>query len=168
MLTATTPHSLITLRAYCDEDWPAVCAIHDQARPHELEGSCDRRAFIPLANDQEGLDDFHRSEKFVACIGDTVVGFIGIDETLISWLYVAPDYFGHGIGRELLQLGLEIAGPQAWTIVLAQNSRARTLYESEGFQVVNIFESTNAGYPCVCMELSLQPAAIEKNQYHAA
>ena len=77
MLIATTPHSLVTLRAYCNADWPAVCAIHDQARPHELKGSCDRRAFVPLANDQEDLDDFHRSKKFVACIGDTVVGFVG-------------------------------------------------------------------------------------------
>ena len=143
MLTVTTPQSLATLRAYCDEDWPAVCTIHDQARPHELEGSCDSRAFVPLANDQEDIDDFHHSEKFVACVGETVIGFVGINEALISWLYVAPEYFGHGIGRKLLQLGLEVAGPQAWTIVLAQNSRARKLYESEGFQVIDSFELTD-------------------------
>ena len=51
---------------------------------------------------------------------------------------------------------------ESWTIVLAQNNRARALYESEGFQVVDIFEATNAGYPCTCMELSLQPKKPEK------
>ena len=172
MLTVMPLPSTIALRAYCDEDWPAVCAIHDQARPYELNGSCDPQAFVPLAEDLEDIENFHRSEKFVACIDETIVGFVGVDDNLISWLYVDPAHFGQGIGRELLQLGLELAGPTAWTVVLAKNTGAQRLYASEGFQVVHIFDGTNAGYPCTCLEMALCPypsqLAQEKTQLVAA
>lgn len=162
----------IVLRAYCDRDWSAVSAIHDRARPYELAGSCDPNAFLSLADDQDDLESFRRSEKFVACITEDIVGFIGVDETLISWLYVEPDYFGLGIGRELLQLGMELAGPRAWTVVLSGNARARKLYASEGFHVVHTFEGTNAGYPCTCLELALKPVQIKlpikQTQFYAA
>ncbi|MEM8613943.1 MAG: GNAT family N-acetyltransferase, partial [Cyanobacteria bacterium P01_H01_bin.105] len=112
------PQSPIILRAYCNEDWSAVCAIHDRARTYELAGSCNPQALVPLVDEQEDIENFRRSEKFVACVDEQVVGFIGVDGTLISWLYVDPDYFSNGIGRELLQLGLELTGPEAWTVVL--------------------------------------------------
>jgi ribosomal protein S18 acetylase RimI-like enzyme len=125
-----------------------------------------------LAKDQDDIETFHRSEKFVACIMDEVVGFVGVDENLVSWLYVDPDYFGLGIGRELLQLGLELAGPKAWTVVLNGNTRARRLYASEGFHIVHTFEGTNAGYPCTCLELALKPnrisSPLEQTQFYAA
>lgn len=154
--TQLIPQRQIMLRAYCDDDWSAVCSIHDRARPYELAGSCDLQAFVSLAEEQEDIENFDRSEKFVACIGEQVVGFIGVDGKLISWLYVDPDHFSKGIGRELLQLGLELTGPDAWTVVLIGNTRARRLYASEGFQVALTFEGTNAGYPCTCLELALK------------
>ncbi len=161
----------VTIREYRDDDWPAVCAVHDRARPDELRGSCDPRAFVPLAAEQEDAANFHRSQKFVACLGEQIVGFVGVDGMSLSWLYVDPAYSGQGIGRRLLRLGVQRIGPQAWTVVLAGNTRAWRLYESEGFQVVRTFESTNAGYPCTCVELVLSPptphtarAAVGKDQ----
>src|SRR5262245_57060443 len=155
---ADRPHGApSTIRAYRDDDWGAVCAVHDRARPDELRGSCDPRAFVPLATDQDDTASFQRSRKFVACLGEQVVGFVGIDGTYLSWLYVDPAYYGQGIGRRLLRLGLQLIGHQAWTIVLAGNTQARRLYESEGFRVVRIYESTNAGYPCTCVQLALSP-----------
>ena len=149
------PHSPVTIRVYRDADWAAVCALHDRARPDELHGSCDPRAFVPLADEKEDDNSFRRSRKFVACFGEQVVGFVGIDGTYISWLYVEPNYYGQGIGRQLLRLGIELIGAQAWTVALAGNTRALRLYESEGFQVVRTFESENAGYPCTCVRLAL-------------
>jgi ribosomal protein S18 acetylase RimI-like enzyme len=145
----------ITIRDYRDADWLAVCEVHDRARPDELRGSCDPRAFVPLAEEQEDAEDFQRSRKFVACLGDRVVGFVGIDGTYLSWLYVDPAHYGQGIGRRLLRLGVQRIGPQAWTVVLAGNTHARRLYESEGFQVVRTQEGANAGYPCTSMQLAL-------------
>ena len=132
--------------------------MHDRARLDELRGSCDLRAFVPLAADQEDAASFQRSRKFVACVEGQIVGFVGVDGTYLSWLYVDPAWYGLGIGRRLLRLGVGLIGPQAWTVVLAGNSRARRLYESEGFQVVRTREGVNAGYPCASMELALSPS----------
>ena len=149
----------IILREYCDTDWTEVCAVHDRARPDELRGSCDARAFVPLALEQEDAPSFQRSRKFVACVGGTIVGFVGVDGTYLSWLYVDPAWSGRGIGRTLLRMAVRLIGPQAWTIVLTGNIRARRLYESEGFQVVRTREGMNAGYPCTSMELALSASS---------
>jgi ribosomal protein S18 acetylase RimI-like enzyme len=148
----------VVIQAYCEADWPAVCAVHDRARPEELRGSCDPRAFVPLAEEQDDAESFQRSRKFVACLGEQVIGFVGIDGTYLSWLYVDPASSGQGLGRRLLRIGVRLIGPQAWTVVLAGNTRARQLCESEGFQIVHAYESTNAGYPCTCVQLALSPS----------
>ena len=150
----TISQSPIALRAYCDEDFLAVCAIYDRDRLFELQDVC-----YPRALEQKNVENFHRSEKFVACLGETIVGFVGVDESLVSWLYVEPGYFGQGIDRELLQLGLELTGPQAWTVVPAGNLRVRQLYESEGFQVVHTF--TSAGYTRAYLELALHQPSLQ-------
>jgi ribosomal protein S18 acetylase RimI-like enzyme len=146
----------VVIRPYRDSDYPAVCAVHDRARPDELQGSCDPRAFVPLAEDHGDAENFRRSQKDVACLGERVVGFVGTDGTYLSWLYVDPAHYGRGIGRRLLRLGIERIGPQGWTRALAGNTRARRLYESEGFSVVRTYQGSNAGYPCPCVQLALQ------------
>ena len=144
----------ILIRAYDDADWPEVCHVHDRARPHELAGSCDPRAFIPLADDPEA-EELPEYALLVACHGDRVVGFTGTKSDYIGWLYVDPDYFGNGIGRKLLRRAMKQAGPTAWTICLHGNQRALRLYLSERFKQVEESQSDNAGYPCTCLRLVL-------------
>lgn len=144
--------TMIAYRDFNESDWNAVCTIHNRARPDELKGSCDPRAFIPIEEDPE-VEDLKRSRKFVACLGDKVVGFVAIDENYVSFLYVDPDVYGQGIGRKLLQIATETIGEGAWTIVLDGNHRAIALYESEGFREVHRFPSDNAGYPCTCLRM---------------
>ena len=143
---------MIKIRPYEEKDWKSICAIHDAARPDELKGSCDPRAFVPIEQDTE-VEDLKRSQKFVAVDGEKVVGFVGTDEKYLAWLYVDPTYYHQGIGRRLLQKGVEIIGEGAWTIVLDGNKYAISLYESEGMKEVHRFESDNAGYPCTCLRL---------------
>ena len=143
---------MITILEYRDEDWRAVCRIHDRALPDELQGSCDPRAFVPIEQDSE-VEDLRRAHKHVACDGDRVIGFVGVDGDCLAWLYVDPAYYGRGIGRAILRAGLAEIESQAWTIVLAGNTPARRLYESEGFREVRRFESENAGYPCECIRM---------------
>ncbi len=143
---------MIKIRPYKEKDWKAVCAIHDAARPDELRGSCDPRAFVPIEEDDE-VEDLKRSEKLVAVVENRVVGFVGVDNKYLAWLYVDPAYYHRGIGRRLLQKGLEIIGSDAWTIVLDGNKSAIALYESEGLIEARRFESDNAGYPCTCLRL---------------
>ena len=143
---------MITYRNYEDNDWQAICQIHDRARPDELKGSCDPRGFIPIEQDKE-VEDLKRSKKFVACEGETVVGFVGVDEDYLAWLYVDPSHYGKGIGRELLRIGIREIGEGAWTIVLDGNKSAIKLYESEGFQETSRFNGENNGYPVTCIKL---------------
>jgi GNAT superfamily N-acetyltransferase len=160
MQAETDGHSAnhVVIRAYCDADWSAVCMVHDRARPDELRGSCDPRAFVPLAAEQDDAAGFQRSRKFVACRGKQIVGFVGIDGAYLAWLYVDSAYSGQGIGRRLLRVGLQRIGPQAWTVVLAGHLRVRRLYESEGLQVVRTYASAHAGYPCTWVQLAWPPA----------
>ncbi|MBT3338025.1 MAG: GNAT family N-acetyltransferase [Anaerolineae bacterium] len=143
---------MIKIRPYEEKDWESICAIHDAARPDELEGSCDPRAFVPIEQDNE-VEELKKSEKFVAVDGERVVGFVGVDDKYLAWLYVHPTYYQKGIGRRLLQKGLDIIGENAWTIVLHGNKNAISLYESEGFHEARRFDSDNAGYPCTCLRL---------------
>ena len=142
----------LVIRPYQAADWARICQIHDAARPIELAGSCDPRSFVPIEEDHE-VADLKRSRKLVACLGDELVGFVGVDGDYLAWLYVDPDHFGKGIGRKLLQAGVELIPGKAWTIALAGNSRAVDLYKSEGFIEVHRYESDNAGYPCTCLRL---------------
>jgi len=142
----------LTIRAYHDDDWPLICQIHDLARPDELRGSCDPRAFVPIEQDKE-VEHLRICQKQVALINHQIVGFIGLHEDYLGWLYVHPNYYGKGIGRKLLQTGLKLINGTAWTIALAGNTRAIDLYQSEGFSEVNRYESDNAGYACTCVRL---------------
>lgn len=146
----------IQIRRFEPEDWDAVCAIHDQARPDELRGSCDPDAFVPIEQDEE-VEELRRCSKLVAVEGDDVVGFVGVDKDYIGWLYVAPTHYRRGIGRRLLRSGLALTTGPASTIVLAGNLPAIELYRSEGFRLVRRFESDNAGYPCTCLRMVREP-----------
>lgn len=143
---------MIAYRDYQEADWSAICKVHDSARPDELVGSCDPRAFIPIEQDPE-VEELKKHKKFVATEGDKVVGFVALEDRYISFLYVDPDHYGQGIGRRLLQLANETIGPGAWTIVLDGNQRAIRLYESEGYREVRRFAGDNAGYPCICVRM---------------
>jgi len=143
---------MVVYREYQDSDWKAICQIHDRARPDELHGSCDPRAFVPIELDKE-VEDLKACQKFVACIDEEVVGFVGVDGKYLAWLYVDPSQYGKGIGRELLRIGLREIGEGAWTIALSGNYKAIKLYESEGFQEVKRFASENNGYPCTGLRL---------------
>jgi ribosomal protein S18 acetylase RimI-like enzyme len=113
---------------------------------------------VPLAAERSDAESFRRSRKFVASLGEKVVGFVGVDGAYVSWLYVDPDYYGRGIGRRLLRFAVALIGTGAWTICLAANTGARHLYESEGFQVSETFAAANAGYPCDCVRLTRAPS----------
>jgi ribosomal protein S18 acetylase RimI-like enzyme len=146
---------MIVYREYEDKDWQAICQVHDRARPDELLGSCDPRGFIPIEQDQEA-EELKACQKFVACIDEQVVGFIGIDDKSLAWLYIDPGHYGKGVGRELLRIGLREIGEGAWTIALDGNHKAIKLYESEGFREVKRFAGENNGYFCTCIRLERQ------------
>lgn len=143
---------MITYRDYQDTDWKAICQIHDRARPDELQGSCDPQAFVPIEQDKD-VKELKACWKYVACEDERVVGFVGVDEKYLAWLYIDPDHYGKGMGRELLRIAIREIGDSAWTIALDGNHKAIKLYESEGFREVKRFSGDNHGYPVTCVKL---------------
>ncbi|MHC5114950.1 MAG: GNAT family N-acetyltransferase [Planctomycetota bacterium] len=145
-----------TIRPYGPDDWPAICRVHDLARPDELRGSFDARAFIPLVEDPEG-EYIADCEMFVAERGDEVVGFAGVDDPYVAWLYVDPSCYRRGIGRALLRHCLDRLGDDAWTLACGNNTAALDLYLSEGFVIQERFTGKNAGYEGPSARLALRP-----------
>lgn len=143
------------IRDYHEADWEQVRRIHDLARPIELEGSCDSRAFVPLADDENDLKDFQASKKLIASFNGQIAGFVGIDGDVVGWLYVDPRLARQGIGRRLLKAGLVHIESTASVYVLSGNAAALHLYESEGFKQEHRFPSDNNGYACTVHKLSL-------------
>ncbi|RMH05804.1 MAG: GNAT family N-acetyltransferase [Nitrospirae bacterium] len=146
---------IMKIRDYVAADWESVCRVHDAARPDELAGSCDPRAFVPLAKDPES-EELLRSRIFVAEEDGEVIGFAAVDDSYLSFLYVHPVHYRKGVGRALLQKSIEAATDNAelWTIVLSENVAAIALYRSEGFEEVARFDSKNEGYPVTCIRMA--------------
>ena len=85
-----------------------------------------------------------RLRVLIAKDGERVVGFVGFgnrgeeapDVGEIFALYVLSDYYGTGVGRRLMEAGLErLQGyPQVCLWVLKGNGRAIRFYEKCGFR----------------------------------
>lgn len=146
----------LVIRAYLPADWAAICRVHDRSRPDELRGSYDARAFIPLAEDPEG-QYINTCVVFVAQWGEEVVGFAGVDDPYLAWLYVDPAHYRRGIGRALLKHCLDLLGKDAWTQACGNNEAAIGLYLSEGFVIESRFTGENAGFKGPAVRLALYP-----------
>ncbi|MEV0646730.1 GNAT family N-acetyltransferase [Phytomonospora sp. NPDC050363] len=124
------------IRAYADDDWPAVSRIHDAARLDELRDSAGVEAFLTLeaTAEEEGLFD---GDLWVATVDGEVAGFAAYDEGELTWLYVDPGRYRSGVGRALLRHALAASGDErVETTVLDGNPAAFALYLAEGFAVV--------------------------------
>jgi ribosomal protein S18 acetylase RimI-like enzyme len=149
---------MIAIRDFVESDWHSVCRIHDAARPDELKGSCDPRAFVPLEQDPEA-EELKESKIIVAQLEDEIVGFAAVRDSYLSFLYVHPDHYRQGIGLKLLRASIKLAEDVPWTIVLAENEPAISLYKRAGFDEVARFESDNEGYPVTCIRMVKEPAS---------
>ncbi len=95
----------------------------------------------------------------VAKDGDQVVGFVGYgkyhDEELpeageIFAIYILEEYYGTGVGKALMQAGLdELDYPAVALWVLKDNKRAIRFYEKCGFRLDGREEEIKLGSPIV-------------------
>ncbi len=95
----------------------------------------------------------------VAKDGDQVVGFVGYgkyhDEEIpeageIFAIYILEEYYGTGVGKALMQAGLdELDYPAVALWVLKDNKRAIRFYEKCGFRLDGREEEIKLGSPIV-------------------
>lgn len=74
------------------------------------------------------------------------LGFMGIADTSLEMLFLAPEARGQGLGRRLLQYGIAHHGVNTLT-VNEQNPQARGFYEHMGFVVERRSELDEQGNP---------------------
>ena len=74
------------------------------------------------------------------------VGFMGVDDKKLEMLFVLDKYRGQGIGKQLLQYGIENYSINELT-VNEQNPRAKGFYEHMGFEVYKRTELDEQGNP---------------------
>lgn len=77
---------------------------------------------------------------------DTPLGFMGINEHNLEMLFLDPAYRGQGLGRTLLQYGIDNYGVDTLA-VNEQNPGARGFYEHMGFVVFKRTERDEQGGP---------------------
>lgn len=135
----------ILIREYHESDFPALCAIHDAARKIELHYAKLDDAFLPLVDvvESEGLFEYAHVEVGVA--GGEVVAFMAYSDEELAWLYVRPDLFRHGIGRQMTAHALETEPGICAIECLCGNEPARLLYEAMGFEVKEIIRGVMPG-----------------------
>lgn len=82
------------------------------------------------------------------------VAFMGIDDRKLEMLFIAPKERGKGLGRKLLEHGIEKYSVKE-LVVNEQNPQARGFYEHMGFRVRERSELDEQGnpYPILFMEI---------------
>ncbi len=91
---------------------------------------------------------------FIAEENGIPVAFMGIEDGSLEMLFIAPEERGKGIGRLLLQHGIDDHGVNRLT-VNEQNPQARGFYEHMGFHVYKRTELDDQDnpYPLLYMRL---------------
>jgi ribosomal protein S18 acetylase RimI-like enzyme len=145
------------IRDYQKEDWAAICDIFIRAKPDELKGSCSPEAVIPLAQDERFLNLFHHSVLYVAELDQQVVGYAGYQGSLVSFLFVDPQYYQRGIAMKLLKKVISQIGATAWLNVAKNNLPARELYQKFGFKIAEEFVGQYNGHDVTVLRLALKP-----------
>ena len=72
--------------------------------------------------------------------------FMGIETRTLEMLFLSPEERGRGLGKRLLQYGIENYGIERLT-VNEQNPQARSFYEHMGFQVYRRTDHDEQGNP---------------------
>ena len=84
--------------------------------------------------------------------------FMGVADRSLEMLFVAPEMRGRGIGKQLLQYGIDNCSIETVT-VNQQNPLARGFYEHMGFHVYRRTELDEQGNPYPLLYMRYTPSA---------
>ncbi len=115
----------------------AVAADMDCLAKIYLQSRIASGCFLPI--EELKYEDFYKDifdeEVYVYEINQKVIGFISIypPDLFIHLLFVHPDYFAQGIGKELLTFAKSKYGLPLTLKCLVKNRKAQHFYEHLGF-----------------------------------
>lgn len=90
------------------------------------------------------------------------IAFIGIEADKIEMLFVLPNYYGKGIGKELATLAITQYRVR-YVDVNEQNPQATGFYHHIGFQVYECTEFDEQGNPFPILKMKLPPFYIRQS-----
>lgn len=93
--------------------------------------------------------------------GQSQVAFMGIQGSKIEMLFVSPDCFGKGIGRELIEFAIAKYRVR-YVDVNEQNPQATGFYSHIGFKVFERTELDEQGNPFPILRMKLCPFSIRQ------
>lgn len=111
----------------------------------------DIRRFIPFV--KMGLSGIET--LIVASDNTTPIAFMGIDGDKIEMLFVSPEHFGKGIGKELASLAFAQYNIH-YVDVNEQNPKAAGFYQHIGFEVFERTEVDEQGNPFPILKMKLR------------
>ena len=102
----------------------------------------DGMTYLPRIPDEDrpllGGWFLDRAEIWVAEDDARIVGFMGVDGTELSHLYVEPLAQNHGVGTRLLERAKKLRPQRLELWVFQKNDGARRFYERQGFRLVRL------------------------------
>jgi len=120
------------IRAAAPGDDRAIADIYLTARAKAL-------SFLPMVHSEAETRAWISycliplSEVQVAVTGQQIIGFIALMGDEIEQLYIAPDHWGQGVGRQLILFAKHKSPEHLALHCFADNTRARRFYERHGF-----------------------------------
>lgn len=102
---------------------------------------------------------FDRVKLFAYQIDKEIVGFIGVNGNALQMLFVHPTVFGKGVGKQLLKFA--VSKKKIKNVdVNEQNEKAVGFYKHFGFEVINRYDTDDAGKPYPILEMCLNKTLI--------
>ena len=118
---------------------------------HDFVAAADIDAMFPQVRGYLSSD----AELWVACdAADTPMGFMGMSDSHMDALFLAPEFHRRGVGGALMRHARALHG-ELTVDVNEQNGQARRFYEACGFVVERRSERDGEGRPYPLLHLRL-------------
>ena len=122
----------LRLRTAVVADGAEICAVYLASRrdalPYLPELHSDEATLRWIVNDL-----LLTSVVRIAETDGRIAGFLALKSEEIDHLYVHPDYYRRGVGRQLLTEARALSPERLHLFAFQRNSRARAFYEAHGF-----------------------------------
>lgn len=144
------------IRNYQSPDFDILVSIYNESKLDELTNETSLFELIPLQEDKKRLPLFINSTKHVFCEENKkAIGFIGVLDEHISFLFVSKKHRGKSVGKQLLNYVIEQKNKDLTLDVTQSNKIALRLYEKMNFIVCNTFNGEYNGTSVVVNKLKL-------------
>lgn len=123
------------IRSYKEKDNIYLGKIYDLCRPDEFYAEKEEQKVVPWFDEPFIQDNIGNTNIVVCEVENSVVAFCGWRNNHIYWLFVLSEFRKKGIARKLLHEAVSSMDGEISLIVWNSNLRAKSLYESYGFNL---------------------------------